>query len=270
MYRILQAFVWLILISLLFIFSTSIIKAQVIINEINASEEWVELFRHNDTDLVNLDGCIIYFQSSRSQKKLLTIDDNFSDGELFKIITTGEGKSYLSNSDSDTVWIECADFQTDQVIYPDNINTKSYARIPNGIGNFVLTSDITKNTENPNPTPEPTIISTYIPTTPPTTAPTQTATSTPKPTPTKTPTPKPNPTENPAVTDEPINLISEADIKIVESTPEGLVAGASISNNKTKVVAFIFVYIGLVCLGFGIYSLYKKIKLEYNLKNAKN
>lgn len=112
-------------------------------------------------------------------------------------------------------------------------------------------------------TPTPTQAPTNPPTTSPTktATPTQTATTTPKPTPTKTSTTKPTstPTEESSETNEPENLIS--DIKIIDATPIGMVAGAT-TTKKSPIVAIILIISGIGFLGYGGYLL-------YNMKHAK-
>ena len=46
-------------------------------------------------------------------------------------------------------------FSIDPATYANNIEYKS-ARIPNGTGSFLMTTQITQGTQNPDPTPEPT------------------------------------------------------------------------------------------------------------------
>lgn len=248
----------------LFILASSKVDAQVVINEINPSGEWVELYKTSSGDL-NLENCTIYFQESKSQKKILTALDSFLDSETYKVITT-DG-SYLNNTSSDTVSLECSDFVVSPIIYPENINDKSYARIPNATGNFIVTSQITQNSQNPDPTPEPTITSTptVTPTITSTPTTTSTATTTPKPTPTKTSTPKatttPTPTEEAIENNEDSNE-NQISIESETSTPTstGLVAGAK-TENKSKTVAIILISLGIGFLGYCGY-------LIYNGKNA--
>lgn len=246
-------------------------NAQVIINEINASEEWVELYKETQ-EALSLDGCTIYFQDTKSQDKSLTISDNFLEGENYKVIFTG--KSVLSNSDPDTVSLECSTFSIDPVSYLNNISTKSYARVPNGTGSFFMTTQITRGTKNPDPTPEPTPTPSPTPTDSPIVQPTQTPTAipktaTPKPIATKTPTPKPTPTPTTEeeVTNEPENIIGNVEIK--EATPQGMVAGSKTTNIK-PLVSFIFISLGVMFLGFAGFNIYKNIKSEYNNKTDEN
>lgn len=107
--------------------------------------------------------------------------------------------------------------------------------------------DIQLTYSTPTPTP------TQTPTASPTNTPTSTPSPTPKPTPTKSTTPKPSPSSSP--TSEPTNFISDTDVKIIENTPIGLVAGAT-DTKKSPVVAIIFIISGIAFLGYGAFLLY--------------
>lgn len=163
--------------------------AQVVINEINPSGEWVELYKTSQGAL-SLENCTIYFQDTKSQKKILTQSDNFLESEVYKVIFTGS--SYLNNSSSDTVSLECPSFTLDPVAYGDNMSDKSYARIPNATGSFVVTEQTTQGLQNPDPTPVPTPSPSPSPTSEPTSSPTK------SPNPTQAPTSKPAPTKSPS------------------------------------------------------------------------
>lgn len=113
--------------------------------------------------------------------------------------------------------------------------------------------DTTVNINLPTPTPSPTPTPTQTPTASPTNTPTSTPSPTPKPTPTKSTTPKSSPSSSP--TSEPTNFISDTDVKIIENTPIGLVAGAT-DTKKSPVVAIIFIISGIVFLGYGAFLLY--------------
>lgn len=108
------------------------------------------------------------------------------------------------------------------------------------------------------PTPSPTQPLTNPPTA--TATQTATATMTPKPTPTKTSTPKATPTDEPEVdeaTDEPENLVVDTNVEVVETTPEGLVAGAS-DTKKSPIAAIVFITLGVSCLGYVGYMIYNQ------------
>lgn len=266
-----------IFVMVLFLLTPNVIYSQdqVVINEINAHQEWIELYRFNDTFDINFEGCVAYFQSSKSQKKSLTVNDNFAPGELYKVIYT-DG-SYLNNSSSDAVWIECPNFILSQVVYPDGIGTKSFARIPDGLGEFYFTNEITLAAENPLPSPQPTATSTSTATATATATAKPTPTQTSTPTPTKLPTSTAKPTETPINTeevlgDEDVVEIDDSEFEFLSlsdetSSPNPKIAGSTTTNN-TKVVAFLFVYIGVIVLGFGLYNLYRKYRYEYNDTNG--
>src|SRR3989337_2344123 len=90
----------LIISTILFLAFASQAGAQVVINEINPSGEWVELYK-TGSGAVSLDGCVIFFHNNDSQKKTLTAADNFLEAEFYKVIST-DG-SFLNNTESDTV-----------------------------------------------------------------------------------------------------------------------------------------------------------------------
>ncbi len=251
----------------IFLSSTKTINAQVVINEINPSGEWVELYKSSSGPL-SLENCTIFFQDTKSQKKTLTALDNFLETDVYKVINT-DG-SYLNNSSSDTVSLECLGFNLDPITYGDNIGTKSYARIPNGTGSFVNTDQVTQGLQNPDPTPEPTAVptqtATALPTPTTTSTATPTKTSTPqitsKPTPTKTPSAKPSPTSTSEPeeeeTQQPNQIENETETDEVDQVtpqPTGQVAGAT-DIKRSPVVAIVFILLGVCCLGYVGYMIY--------------
>ena len=252
-----KLFIFLTSIFFLFIFPSKV-NAQVVINEINASEEWVELYK-NTQEALSLDGCTMYFQDTKSQSKLLTVSDNFLGGENYKVIFTE--KSILSNSDSDTVSLECPTFSIDPATYANNIGTKSYARIPNGTGSFLMTTQITQGTQNPDPTPEPTSSPSPTPTNSPTTAPTQVPTVSPtvKPIPTKSPTTKSTSTPTDKPTEESTFLQPEVlSLSTIESSPVSEIQEKS----RSPILAIILITLGIGFLGYGGYLLYNQMHAE--------
>jgi hypothetical protein len=114
----------------------------------------------------------------------------------------------------------------------------------------------------PTPTSTPTQTATATSTTTPTSTPTKTATATPTKTattkPTTTATPKETPTEESEEKNE-INLTG-TDIKI-ETSPEGVVAGASVTK-KSPILSIFFILSGLGSLGYGGYLIYNNRKNE--------
>lgn len=268
-----KVLVFLIFLSLLF---PQKIFAQVVINEINPSGEWVELFKTSPGPL-SLEGCTIYFQDTKSQKKDLKSVDNFLEDDLYKVIYTDSANGYLNNSSSDTVSLECPAFNLEPVVYGDNMGTKSYARIPNGTGPFVVTTQITQGSQNPDPTPEPTPTPTPTPTTTPTPTPTPTtaSTTTPTATPVKTPTPTPvktkTPTPNPTVllTTDPT---LQPDVQGVQDARDSMNLLGVASESATVTDSKGPPIIPIILIGFGVFfiigaglALAKKGKSEYNL-----
>lgn len=235
----------------LLLISTSTVAAQVVINEINASGEWVELFK-TGSGAVPLEGCTIFFHNNDSQKKVLTATDNFLESELYKVIATGG--NYLNNTSSDTVLLDCPDFDDGPVVYPDNIDTDSYARVPNGTGSFIVTENISQGLENPNPTPTPSPSPTPAPTQAATSAPTAslvptaTPAKTTTPVPTKSPTPKSTKTPTPEA-----EVLGEANTS-EEPTPESTLGKFS-SGKKFPFLPVIFIGSGVLMIGFAVYNL---------------
>ncbi|WKZ26055.1 MAG: lamin tail domain-containing protein [bacterium] len=244
----------------LFLFYPKYVFSQVVINEFSPSTdpEWVELYNESSNQ-IDLGGYLLEDGNSNSK------DDILLSGviEPLGYIVFQRSEGWLNNG-GDTIKLynnQLPQVIIDQYTYTAVDSNKVYARVPNGSENWQITSVITQGLQNPDPTPipTPTATSTPQPTSQPTTAPTPTPT--PKPTPTKTSTPKPTPTEESEETNEPINLISDADIKIVESTPEGLVAGAT-DTKKTPLAAIIFILLGVSCLGYVGYMIYNQRRVK--------
>ena len=163
---------------MLFVFPQKL-SAQVVINEVNPSDEWIELFK-TSSGAVPLEGCILYFHSlgsstSNTQKRTLTVSDNFLESEEYKVINSGG--NWLNNSSSDTVLLDCPSYDDGPYTYGDNLSPMSYTRVPNGTGSFVALSESTQGSANPDPTSETIPIPTFSPTTTPTSSPSPTQTS---------------------------------------------------------------------------------------------
>lgn len=198
----------------------------------------------------------------------MTASDNFSESEFYKVIFTDH--SYLNNTSSDTVFLDCPEFDAGPVTYPDNVGTKSYARVPNGSDSFIVLLEITQGSANPDPTPTPTPSPTTSPTATYTSiqSPTPTPTPTTLPTPTKSPTltktPTPKPTKSPTPTPDvlgsetiaPENSGSNSDQEVETPDPEN-------TNNTSKppVLAIVFIGLGTVLIGTASYSIWVKSKI---------
>ena len=266
-----KVLIWLSLVIFLLLFPQKVF-AQVVINEINPSGEWVELFKTSQ-GAVSLEGCTIFFQDTHSQKKDLTQNDNFLEEDLYKVIFT-DG-SYLNNTSSDTVFLDCPDFDAGPVIYPDNMETKSYARVPNGTGSFVVLTEITQGYANPDPTPSPSPTPTATPTDTPTSTPTSTPTATPTVTPTATPTKTPTPT--PKVTKSPTPMTDESEPNLISSA-EASVLGLreNLKEDPTNTplqeeskggfnfLSILFMVLGGLFILMAIFGLIKRLKRDYN------
>ena len=133
--NLLKIYTFFISIFILTLISVHEVLAEVVINEINPSGEWIELFKTTEGPHI-LEGCTLYFQDSKSQKRDLVSSDNFLETDYYKVITTNG--NFLSNSSTDTVILECPSVLAQSEVYPDNVNDKSYARVPNGTGSFEM------------------------------------------------------------------------------------------------------------------------------------
>lgn len=245
--------------------SVSSAAAQVVINEINASGEWVELFK-TVSGAVPLEGCTIFFHDNDSQKKVLTAADNFLENEFYKVITTGS--NYLNNTSSDTVLLDCPDFDAGPVVYPDNLGTKSYARVPNGTGNFVVTGEVSQGSENPSPitptptpSPSPTLMATAAPAASPTPAATPTKTATPAPP--KSPSPKPTatPKQIPLSTEETAVLGVAATPFPATPSPAPFIQPQR--KRKFSLLPIVLITTGVGMMGFAVYNLIRARKNSF-------
>lgn len=259
-----QISILFLLIFLLFLFVKNV-SAQVVINEVNPYGEWIELFK-TVSGVVSLDGCVLHFHSidNTSQIKNLGPDVIFSDNELYKLINSGG--NWLNNSSSDTVFLDCPDFDDGPYTYGDNIDTRSYARVPNGSGEFFITSEITQGAVNPDPTPV------SIPTTTPTFIPQPTKTATPTPVPTSTPIPTKTPTSTPKSTPKPSATLSSSPEVLGEtSSMESTMPSPSSapSGSGTNILPFILMGSGISFLGAALYPLLKNKIKQYNNSDAK-
>lgn len=242
------------------------ILAQVVINEIHPTDEWVELYKTSDKE-VSLEGCILYFHSrdsntSNTQKKVFVAGDVFLVDEYYKIIDTGN--NWLADS-GDVVSLVCDSFSDGPHTYSSNMKDKSYARIPNGTGQFFAILTPTYKSVNPDS------ISTPTPT--PTNSPTSTSIQTPSPTqipspapiPTKTPSPKPTSTKVATVS---AVLVSSSSGDFDFSEVLGVEDSISEENEESDIfnIKLIFpiliITIGLGFITFSIFSIIRNVKRE--------
>ena len=123
--------------------------AQVVINEINPFEEWVELYNLGETQ-VSLDGCTLFLDASYDpQKVVFTLSDVFSG--KFKVVTWGG--NWLNNG-GDTVKIQCPT-ESDEISYGSNLNNKTFGRSPDGTGSFYVLESSSQGSANSNPQTSP-------------------------------------------------------------------------------------------------------------------
>ena len=239
---------------LLFLTSSKIVNASVLINEISPSTtvEWVELY-NDGTSEIDLAGYLLKDGNSSTTDDLILSGTISANG--FLVFNHDEG--WLNNS-GDTLKLynnASPSAVVDEYTYSSVDATKSVARMPNGSENWQITSNVTNNSSNPSPTPQPTATTTPQPTSPPTATTAPTA----RPTPTRTASARPTPT--PTETSEPEETESPADNSVPSSTdkptllPTSMVAGDS-TERKFPILAIIFVVLGIGCLGYVGYLLY--------------
>ena len=178
---------------LLLFFSTGLLKAKVIINEVlsdpvgnDDGAEWVELYNTN-SEVSPLLGCTLYLDDDYDPQKVVFDNEDFVD--KFEVITWDS--SWLNNS-GDQVRLEC-NGENDAVTYGSGGSVlapeegKTVGRFPDGTGVFYILTNATLGEQNfPPPSPTPTNTPTNNPTNTP--VPTNAPTHTPVPTSTAKPT----------------------------------------------------------------------------------
>lgn len=240
------------------------ICAQVVINEIHPTDEWVELYKTLDEE-VSLEGCVLYFHSrdsntSNTQKKVFTAVDVFLIDEYYKIVDTGN--NWLADS-GDVVSLVCDSFSDGPHLYSSNMKDKSFARIPNGTGSFIAITTPTYKSVNPDSISTPTPTPTDSPTITPTLTPSPTQTPAPTPTPTKTPSPKPTSTKT-ATISAVLNSSSSGDFDFPEvlgvEDSIGKEDGEEDSFNTKLIFPVLIIVLGLVFITFSIFSIIRNAK----------
>jgi len=236
------------------------ISAQVVINEVSPSGEWVELYNSSLSE-TSLEGCVLTMGSA-SQDVNYTASDLIQ-GAGYVVAekeVTAEWTANWLNNDGDSVLLDCPSVGDDSISYGSEIDTKTYGRSPNGTGGFVILESETKGLANsgvqptPSPTPQPTQSATPAPTSAPTTTPTPT--KTPTPIPTKTPTPKPTKSPTPQASESPEVL----GLTFGESpTPTAMVEG-DIEKKKSPILPIVFIGSGVLMIGFAVYNLVRAKK----------
>jgi len=253
--------------SFLFISSDSV-KAQVVINEFvsKPNPEWVEFF-NKTTSEVNLGN---YFFDDDA-------DFGSDSGSSAKIILQGilqggalcywEMNSFLNDGgDIPTLFAVNGDL-IDTYSYSSSSAGFSYSRIPDG-GDWQVNVTPTKmetacqNLPTPTPSPSPSS--------------TPTLTPTPTPTPTKTPTPIPTRSPTPVATKTPTPTETQTSLVLAENTaffptPTPKPENEEIVNQKERIpfIAIGLIVVGVILIGFSIFSIIKSTKKSYTLKSEK-
>jgi hypothetical protein len=189
--------------------NASLVSAQIIINELHPApstgSEWIELYNTADTaitlagwkleDQVTTPSTIFSFTTEilAPHSYLVTEINN-------KLNNSGDGVT-LRDQNNQTI---------DQTSYTSSQTNKSWSRVPNENGSFVL-SDPTQDAANsappspqPSPSTSPTPTATPTPTPPPSPHPSPILSPTPTPASSSTPTPLPQPSASPPVQPSPL------------------------------------------------------------------
>ncbi len=238
------------------------VDAAVLINEISPSTdpEWIELFNDDEVD-EDLTGFLLEDGNSSHSDDLNLTGVISAKGYLVLV----HDKGWL-NDGGDTLKLYNAASPSaiiDQYTFGNIDSSKSIARSPNGSENWTVVSITSKGSVNPNPTYEPTSIPTQTPTSTPgkTLTPTPNPTKTPTPIPTKTPTPTPSPTgspDDPVATDSGDVLGAEVEPEIPSPSPEPDFTFAL--ENKNKIIAIVFISLGILLIGGSLYFALKTSK----------
>ncbi len=260
----------LFILNLFFIILPQKVNAQVLINEFSPKNpEWVEFINKNTYE-VNLENFYFDddpdFSSDSGNSHIIKLQGFFPANTLCYLDLSG----FLNDGgDTPTLFSQNGDV-ADTYTYTSSTSNISYSRVPDG-AEWQTNTAFSKSEINclglSTPTPTPSPSPTQVPTNPPTQEPAKTSTPAPtqsptaKPTPTKSPFPKP--TVTPTPTDEENSLLSEnSGLSFKENstsestaTPEGKVAGVK-TENKSKILAFILIGMGVGFLGYVGYLIY--------------
>ena len=257
--RLINGIIFVIFLTLFLIFPSKSL-AQVVINEFQVKpNNWIELYNKSD-NVVDISGWII--DDGGGSEKYIISSNVLLNGK--KCISFQSGNFNWNPSSSDDVKLFDSQNNLLESFHYESApdNDVSIGRLIDGEGDLVILTSGSRDSLNftnescLQPTPTPTSTPTQTATSTPT--PTKTATATPTKTatakPTTTATPEETPTEESGTKDE-VN-ITEADVKI-ETSPEGIVAGASITK-KSPLLSIFFIISGVGFLGYGGYLIYNK------------
>jgi hypothetical protein len=250
-------------------------SAQVVINEIHPSEEWVELFNITSTE-INLSGYELSM-GSESQKLIFSSSDVISANgfSVFQKDVYPAWSSNWLNNEGDSVLLKKPDNSTETISYGSSGEVcvpgdgKSVGRYPDSNATIERLGVPTKGSSNrfdqatscnpSTPTPTPTSASTPTPTPAPT--------ATPKPSPTKSPSPKASSTPNstPRLANDSQNTNNDSILGLREglSTSPSPDAQILTKNRPFPVLALVLVVVGIFLIGFVGITFLKKRKSEY-------
>jgi hypothetical protein len=166
----------------IFLFSTSVIRAQVVINEVHSApstgNDWVELY-NSGTTTVDLNGWKLEDQLTSPSTISSWSTSTPLPADSYLVVEVG---NKLNNSGDGATLKNATGQIQDQMSYTGSTTDQSWARQPNATGPFVLAIS-SRGQLNPTPVPSPT--------------PSPSPSPTPQPSPSSQPSPSPSPTPTP-------------------------------------------------------------------------
>ena len=184
------------------IYASDIVLNEIFANPVNENDEFVELYNKSDNE-IDLAGWKI-----SDLVKSYTLNDLKISPKGFLVLEKSLTGITLNNSDETVSILDNVDNVVDTFTYEDTIEGKTWSRVPDGIGDFVNNTEITKGFQNAMP---------------------PTSTPSPSPTPTKTPKPTKSPTATKIPTSTPQPVISKIENEnIDDETPEPEIRRSSI------------------------------------------
>jgi hypothetical protein len=234
----------------IFLASSNIVNAQVVINEISPSSdpEWIKLMNKGNSP-VDLTGWLLKDSNDKAN----------DDIDLTGVINAGEflefshKEGWLNNSGDVLTLLNNSDPKesVDQKEFDSVAEDKTVRRLPDGSDNWVIYPTPTP-TPPPTPSPSPTPTASPTPSATPTKSPTPTPTPKPTPTPSKKPTPSPTPTPTEVATPDPLVLGETT------STPEPKeTEKPSTSDNNPPILSIIMIAGGIGFMGASGVSLWR-------------
>jgi len=219
-----RVFFVLLVTTLYILLFSSPVLAQVVINEISPASdpEWVELYNPFEIS-INLEGWEVADDETGTGHFYVTITKSNQDPVIpaygFLIVEAPSGN--LANASDQVSLYDASNNLVDDYLYNGGKTGKTFSRIPDGSGEFVLTA-ASKGTNNQEPTQKP--ISTPTPTSSqepnPTTTPTSQVTNTLTPSIKKTSTPTETATITASETEYPTLILGESTTPTPEEQSE--------------------------------------------------